>query len=399
MITDLPIVKINKAQQLRIIYGSPWVYSNEISNFSELKNIALGSLVKIAIEKNNDFAIAYFNPHSLIACRILSYDCLQKIDVDFFNNLINQALKIREKFFTKPYYRLIHSEGDFLPGLIIDRFDKVFVCQISTAGMDKFSTLIIASLLKIFGDNICIVFKNDIDSRKLEKLELETKIVHGTLPEKITVFEDDLEFQCDIILGQKTGWFFDQYSNHKFIKNISNNLKVLDCFCYCGGFGVNALAGNAQKVVFVDSSPLAIEITKNTCKSLEVNNNYEFHQTKVFDYLEHNQNLNEGDKFDLIILDPPAFIKSKKDYQSGLKGYEKLVKLSLGLLKNNAILMLNSCSHHASQLDLINCVKSACYKSNRKSRLIRTNGAGIDHPVHLALKENEYLKSLTFFIN
>lgn len=399
MITDLPIVKINKAQQLRIIYGSPWVYSNEISNFSELKNIALGSLVKIAIEKNNDFAIAYFNPHSLIACRILSYDCLQKIDVDFFNNLINQALKIREKFFTKPYYRLIHSEGDFLPGLIIDRFDKVFVCQISTAGMDKFSTLIIASLLKIFGDNICIVFKNDIDSRKLEKLELETKIVHGTLPEKITVFEDDLEFQCDIILGQKTGWFFDQYSNHKFIKNISNNLKVLDCFCYCGGFGVNALAGNAQKVVFVDSSPLAIEITKNTCKSLEVNNNYEFHQTKVFDYLEHNQNLNEGDKFDLIILDPPAFIKSKKDYQSGLKGYEKLVKLSLGLLKNNAILMLNSCSHHASQLDLINCVKNACYKSNRKSRLIRTNGAGIDHPVHLALKENEYLKSLTFFIN
>ena len=399
MITNIPTVKINKAHQLRIIYGSPWVYSNEISNFSELKNITPGSLVKIAIEKNNDFAIGYFNPHSLIACRILSYDCWQKIDIDFFYNLLNQAHKIRENFYSKPYYRLVHSEGDFLPGLIIDRFDNIFVCQISTAGMDQFSQLIITSLLKIFGEHICIVFKNDIDSRKLEKLELETKIVHGKLPEKITIFEDDLQFQCDIILGQKTGWFFDQYSNHKFVKNISNNLKVLDCFCYCGGFGINAMAGNAQKVVFVDSSQLAIELTKANCKLLDKNNNYEFHQAKVFEYLEQHQNLNEDDKFDLIILDPPAFIKNKKDYQSGLKGYEKLVKLSLTLLKNNAMLMINSCSHHASQLDLINCVKNACYKSNRKSRLIRSNGAGIDHPVHVALKENEYLKSLTFFIN
>lgn len=397
---EYPQIKIKKDLQNRLSQGSPWVYSNEILNFSQVKNLPKGSIVEIAFERNQSsqkFALGYFNPHSLISARILTYNLEEIIDEIFFTKRISSALLLRNKFFDKPYYRLVHSEGDYLPGLVIDRYNDVFVCQISTAGMEQFSNKIVNSLLKIFGEKITIIFKNDSELRSLENLESNCIIAHGSINDKVKVEEDDITFFCDVIDGQKTGWFFDQRTNHKFVRDYSRNLKVLDAFCYLGGFGINAIAGQAQQVVFVDSSAKAIEIAKNNCKSITNDNNHQFVTQKVFDYLEENKNLQ--DKFDFIVLDPPAFIKSKKDLFSGLKGYEKLVKLSLELLNDNSLLMLNSCSHHAKTSDLIDCVKNACYKNNKKAKLIRQFGAGIDHPIHPALKENEYLKSLTFIIS
>jgi len=393
---NYPVLKVKKNHDIRIINGSPWIFSNEIENFSELKNLSPGSLVKISLSKSENFAIGYFNLKTLISARILSYNFQENIDQDFFEKKFLTALALRKKYYSKPFYRLIHSEGDFLPGLVIDRFESIFVCQISTAGMENFNNLIISSLVKIFGEDITIILKNDIKSRSIEGLENKIEIIYGKLENNENfIIENDLKFKINITNGQKTGWFYDQRINREYVSKISKDLNVLDAFCYVGGFGVNAIKGQAKKVVFVDSCEKSINLAKTNCNLLENNVITSFHHQKVFDYLEQNA---DNEKFDLIILDPPAFIKSKKDYYSGLKGYEKLVKLSLKLLNNNSLIILNSCSHNVSVDDLIKTFKDACYKNHKKAKLIRSFGADIDHPIHLSLQENEYLKSLTFFI-
>lgn len=382
-------LRIKKHQEVRIVKGHPWIYSNEIENFAQLKNLKKGAIVKVIIKKDEGFALAYFNPHSLISARILSYNLDENIDEDFFAKRILAAKNLREKFFDKPFYRLIHSEADFLPGLVIDRFGDVFSCQISTAGMEELMPLITTALEKIF-PQANIIFRNDVESRKYEGLELYVK---GEISDKIDIIENDIKFTIDIAQGQKTGWFFDQRENRKFIGEIAKDCDVLDAFSYLGGFGFNAVKGGAKSVTFIDASKEAIE----ACKNNELaEKNLEFINDKVFDVLENPEF--QKRQFDLVVLDPPAFIKSKKDLFSGLKGYEKLVKLAAPLVKTNGILMLASCSHNASLQDLLNSANDGFRKVGRKAKLIRTFGAGYDHPIHPALRESEYLKSLTFFV-
>lgn len=380
-------LKLKRNHDLRVNHGNPWIFSNEIENFSELKQLEKGSLVIVQI-KDADFGVAYFNPQSLIAARILSYNKDEKIDEDFFVKRILDAKNLRDKFFAKPFYRLIHSEADFLPGLIIDRFDNYFTCQISTAGMEKLSPILIAALQKTF-PNCVVIFKNDVDNRKLEGLENYVKTMAGEISGDIEIEENDIKYLVDINLGQKTGWFFDQRINRDFIASISKNCDVLDAFCYLGGFGLNAIKGGAKSVTFVDSSEAAISKIKN--RNLE---NADAVCDKVFDFLE-----NTDKRFDVVLLDPPAFIKNKKDFFSGIKGYEKLVKLGAAITKKGGILMISSCSHHASLDDLTSAANNAFRKSNRAAKLIRVYGAGFDHPLHPALKESEYLKSITFIID
>jgi len=388
-------LKIKKHQEIRIVKGSLWIFSNEIENFAELKTLEKGSIVEVVIKGSQSFGLAYFNPHSLIAARILTYDCNKKIDVDFFVQKISTALNLREKFFPKAFYRLIHSEGDFLPGLVIDRFGDVFSCQVSTAGMEKLTPIFIEALKKIF-PNTKVILRNDVDSRKLESLELSIVEASDEVPNEIEIEENGVKFLVDVKEGQKTGWFYDQRKNREFIGSISKNCDVLDAFCYLGGFGLNALKNNANSVTFIDSSQEAINKVQQNIALNNFSQNYELVCDKVFDTLEKLQSQNRV--FDIVLLDPPAFIKSKKDFFAGLKGYEKLVRLSANLVKSGGILMLTSCSHHANINDLVAAANDAFRKSNRPARLIRTFGADIDHPIHPALKENEYLKSVTFLV-
>ena len=392
----IPKLRIKKHQEVRIIQGHPWIYSNEIENFSEIKSLKKGTLVEINIRKDQLFALAFFNPHSLIAARILTYDLSQKIDEDFFYNRLLAAKNLREKFFDKPFYRLIHSEADFLPGLVIDRFDNVLSCQISTAGMEELSEILISALKKLF-PNASIIFRNDIENRKYEGLELYTKIISGEVSDEIAIEENGLKFLIDVQMGQKTGWFFDQRFNREFIGGIAKNCEVLDAFSYQGGFGINALGHGAKSVTFVDSSKEALE---KLAKNIEINNfdknKTEIINEKVFDLLEKAEF--QERKFDIVVLDPPAFVKSKKDFFSGMKGYEKLVRLSANLVKKGGILFLASCSHHASLQDLIDAANHGFRKSNRAAKIIRVFGGGYDHPIHPALKESEYLKSITFLV-
>jgi len=409
---SLPKLHIKNQQEIRLIKGHPWIYSNEIANFAELKPLENGSLVEVFVQKNKEpIAIAYFNAHQLISARILTYKTDEKIDEAFFVTKLYAAKKLREKFFDKPFYRLIHSEADGLGGLVIDRFDNVFACQISTAGMEKLQQFLIAALKKVFA-NCVIIFRNDVESRKFEGLPAENKIVNGEILEELSdenksvgdqiiCEENGLKFAVDVKFGQKTGWFFDQRENRDFISKLAKNCDVLDAFCYQGGFGLNAFKGGAKSVTFVDSSKEALEVAK---KNISLNSfaekNSEFINEKVFETLE--KFAVDKKQFDMILLDPPAFVKSKKDLFAGLRGYEKLVRLALPLLKENGVLSLTSCSHNVSMADLISAANEAFRRSfagtSRNARLVRCAGASSDHPLHPALKESEYLKSITFVV-
>ena len=415
---SLPKLHIKNHQEIRLVMGHPWIYSNEIANFAELKPLENGSLVEVFVPKNKEpFALAYFNAHQLIAARILSYNSAEKIDEEFFIRKIIAAKNLREKFFDKPFYRLIHSEADGLAGLVIDRFGEVFSCQISTAGMEKLQEFLIAALKKVFG-NCTIIFRNDAESRKFENLSSETVVVCGAVADEIIIEENNLKFGVDVKEGQKTGWFYDQRENRKFVASIAKNCDVLDAFCYQGGFGLNALAAGAKSATFIDSSQDALQKVKSNLslnfaadKIVEYSpeqaattigdkQKYELICEKVFTALE--KFAEEKRQFDIVVLDPPAFVKSKKDLFAGLRGYEKLVRLAVPLLKENSILMLASCSHNVSINDLIEAANNGLRKglagSGRSAKLIRSYGASFDHPLHPSLKESEYLKSITFSI-
>lgn len=393
---SLPKLKIKKHQEVRISRGHPWIFSNEIENFPEIKTLEKGTIVEVCVRNNEPFALAYFNPHSLIAGRILTYKLSEKIDENFFFNRITSAKNLREKFFDKPFYRLIHSEADFLPGLIIDRFDNVLSCQIATAGMEKLTPILLSVLEKIFPD-CTVVFRNDIESRKYEGLEQYSKAVKGEVAEEIEIEENNIKYAIDVIQGQKTGWFFDQRTNREFIGSIAKDADVLDTFCYQGGFGLNALKHGAKSVTFADSSKEALEkLEKNIAINGFDKEKTEIICDKIFDLLEGKKL--QDRKFDIVVLDPPAFIKSKKDFFSGLKGYEKLIKMSAGLVKKGGILLLASCSHNASIQDLTDAANDGFRKARRSAKIIRTFGGGFDHPINPALKESEYLKSITFLV-
>ena len=388
-------LKIKKHHEVRIVRGHPWIFSNEIENFAALKYLEKGTLVEVQVKKDEPFALAYFNPNNLISARILTYDVKQEINENFFIEKISAAKILRDRFFDKPFYRLIHSEADFLPGLIIDRLDNILSCQISTAGMEKLSPLLISALEKLFPD-AAIIFRNDVESRKLEGLELYVKTIKGDIPDKIEIEENGLKFAIDVKSGQKTGWFFDQRKNRDFIGLVSKNCDVLDAFCYLGGFGLNALKNGANSVTFIDSSQEAINHVKQNIALNNFTQKTEIITKKVYETLD-NADFQKR-QFDVVVLDPPAFIKSKKDFFSGLKGYEKLVKLSANLVKPNGLLMLASCSHNATIGDLIAAANDGFRKSNRRAKLICSFGADLDHPIHPALKESEYLKSITFMV-
>ena len=388
-------LKIKRHHEIRVVKGHPWIFSNEIENFSSLKSLEKGALVEVQINKDDPFALAYFNPHSLIAARILSYDQSQVIDENFFIERISQAKVLRDKFFDKPFYRLVHSEADFLPGLIIDRLGDVLSCQISTAGMEKLSPFLITALEKLFPKS-AIIFRNDVDARKMEGLELYVKTVKGEIADEIEIEENGLKYLINVTSGQKTGWFFDQRINREFIGSMAKDCDVLDAFCYLGGFGLNALQNGANSVTFIDSSQDALDKLKKNISLNKFTQDYDTICGKVYDVLEKAEF--QERRYDIVVLDPPAFVKSKKDFFVGLKGYEKLVKLSANLVKKNGILMLASCSHNATLADLISAANDGFRKSGRKARLIRSFGAGFDHPVNPALKESEYLKSITFLV-
>lgn len=386
----LKIINLKKGAAKKILGGHLWIYSNEIdSEKTHLKEFSPGELVTIHTHDQQKLGIGYINPHTLICVRILTRDCQTIINQDFFAQRIEKALKLRESLFNQPYYRLIFSEGDYLPGLIVDRFSNILSVQINTAGMEQLKNLFLPVLVNILKPKN-IILKNDSPFRTTEKLPLTVEKFLGEPEREIIIEENQARFLVPIFEGQKTGWFFDQAQNRAFIREIAKNKTVLDVFSYLGGFGINAAYGKAKEISFIETSSFAADFIR---RNVELNNIKIPHQIFTEDaFSAIKKLLHEKHFFDLIILDPPAFIKKRKDLKEGTLAYLRIHEMALRLLNPEGLLLTTSCSMHFGRELFLDVLRRAGLKTDKKLKIIAQLHQNKDHPVHPAIPETDYLK-------
>lgn len=383
-------VKMKKKTEQRVLGRNPWVFASEIEKSPELDAAEPGALGELQSDSGRFIGYGYYNKNSIISFRIFTWEKEVKIDGGFIAGRIWNAMEMRDKIFSEPHYRMVHSEADGLPGLTIDRFDKSFVCQISTAGMERFKDDIIKTLTKIGAENI--LFRNDVPTRDKEGVPQYVSIAQGDIPPLTEVMEHGAIFLADLQNGQKTGWFYDQRQNRKLVAGFAKDKTMLDVYCHSGGFGIQAAKNGAKAVTFMDSSAPALEIAKKAVECNKITAKCEFIEDKAYDGLA--KLASAGKKFEVIVADPPAFVKSKKDVSAGLMGYEKLAGLCAKLLTKGGVLFIASCSHHAEREQFIKSVARGIYKAGRGVRILFITGADSDHPIHPMLPESEYLKGI-----
>jgi 23S rRNA (cytosine1962-C5)-methyltransferase len=335
---------------------------------------------------------AYVNPQTLICARLLSRKPNLKCGVNFFKERLTTALALRKKLFDKPYYRLVFGESDGLPGLVIDRFGSVLSVQITTAGIELRKEALLAALVELLNP-VAIILKNDNSQRQLEGLSLESEIAYGQLPDTLIIEENGAQFKIDILEGQKTGWFFDHRSSRALLASIAKNQRVLDLFSYTGAWGIPAAMAEASEVTCVDASEGALALAKENARLNQVEDKMHFVRSDVFEFLK--QARMENQLYDIIVLDPPALIKRKKDFKQGYEAYRRLNHLALQVLSRNGILISASCSYHLSRENLHEILRSSGRHIDRHLVFFACGGQGPDHPIDPASPETDYLK--TFF--
>lgn len=390
MSNELASLYLNKGQERRLNQGHLWVYSNEIdTQKTSLKSFTPGEQVVVHSHQGKALGIAYINPHSLIAARLVSRQTSVLLDRSLFVHRIKIALSLREKLFAKPFYRLIFGESDLLPGIVVDRFNDILVVQITTAGMEQQRQALIEALDKVLKP-ATILLRNDVKMRTLEGLELYNEVVLGELSGLTEIEENDTRFQVDLIKGQKTGWFYDHRMNRARVQHYAKDKRVLDLFSYVGGWGLETATAGASEVFCVDASEQALDWLDS---SAEMNNfkNITSIQGNVFDVLKHLRH--EKEKFDIVIVDPPAFIKRKKDFKEGMNAYRRVNQMAMQLCTRDALLVTASCSHHMPTETLIQQVQSASRHLDRFVQILEQGHQGPDHPVHPAIPETAYIKS------
>jgi 23S rRNA (cytosine1962-C5)-methyltransferase len=387
---DLPTVRLQAGRHKRARQGHPWIYSNEIEMDAAAKALPPGGLARLMDAGGNPLGVATFNPHPLISARIVSRDPDAHIDAGFIADRLRAALALRETLYTVPFYRLIHAESDGLPGVIVDRFGDVCVVQVNTAGMELLSAALTQALNRVLAPRT-IVFRNDGAVRQLEGLALDTRNVGAALEGPIEVLENGGVFFADPREGQKTGWFYDQRDNRAFVAALSKGKRVADFYSFTGGFGVTAALAGASEVQLFDRSQPALDLAMHAATANGVDDRVTAVRGDTFQLLHR---LSEsGERFDVVVADPPAFVKSRKDLQAGQRGYRKLFRLAAGVVAPGGILLAASCSHHVDATNFAEVVRSALADVGRSGRILRSAGAAPDHPVHPFLPETGYLKA------
>jgi len=370
-------------------HGSLWIYQNEI--LSDIAHINAGSLVKVFEDKTNKIiGTGYINPQSVIAVRLFSFGD-EQINKNFLRERIQKSYKYREDFLgLKESYRLIFSESDFLPGLIVDKYGKCLVIQILTAGMERLKDLIIEILDELLAPEI-IILKNDSQARIKEGLKIEKKVIKGSFDKLLLTVENNSYFYFDPLHGQKTGFFLDQRENRLYLKSLINSGKGLDLFCYVGAWSIH-LAKRGANVKGIDSSDKAIEIAQQNAMLNNVQDRCKFIKSDVFDYLRWEAK--KGKKYNFIVVDPPAFVKSRQEKKDAIEGYVNLNRMALKLLRKNGILATSSCSQHISEAEFTEIIKESFKASNRTGILLYKGTQSKDHPIILTMPETAYLKCL-----
>ena len=393
-VAQLPVLRLKRNEDRRLHAGHLWIFSNEVdTQQSPLVKFQAGELVRVLAHNDRALGLAYINPQSLIAARLL--ETWHVPDGEWLAARLRTALALRERLYEKPYYRLAYGESDGLPGLVIDRYGSVCVAQIGTAGMERLKPQILQALGSVL-DCDSILFKNDGAAREMEGLPGYLEVAKGTFDDLGVVIEDGLEFRVPLAEGQKTGWFYDQAANRSALcKYVRKGARVLDVFSYVGAWGVRAAHRHAGEVTCVDSSASALELAERNAER----NGVEIATRKgdAFDVLE--RLAGEGARFDLVVIDPPAFAKRKKDVPKALAAYKRLNQLALRLMANEGILVSCSCSHHVGFAELQDAIVKAARGADKHVQILEVGGQAPDHPVHPAIPETRYLKAYFCRVN
>ncbi len=394
--TSYPTIKIQGGRDRRINTGAPWLYSNELRMDSEARSLAPGSLVRLMAPSGKIVGVAQFNPHSLIAARVMSRNKDAVVDALFLKRRIARALALREQLHAVPYYRLVHAEGDGLPGLVVDRYHDLLVIQLNTAGMQALVEPLVAALDEVLRPK-AILARNDTAGRTLEGLAVETSVLRGVVPERVAVEENGLAFAVAPGDGQKTGWFYDQSRNRAFAACLARDARVLDLYSYAGGFALTALARGARSALAVDRSAGALGLAAESALSQGMADRFETRTGEAFAVIE--SLVAAKARFDLVIADPPAFVRTRKDLPSGLRGYRKLAREAAGLVGEAGFLCIACCSHNVTPEMFAAEVFAGIRAAGRGARLLHAAGAAPDHPIHPALPETAYLKFLAYALD
>lgn len=392
--SSLAQLHLKKDQERRLLAGHLWIYSNEVdTNLTPLKNLHPGQVVEIWGGRNRWLGLGYANPNSLICARLITKQRGVKLNQELLHHRIARALELRTRFYPNPWYRLVFSEADNLPGLIADRYGEVLVVQFSTAGMEQWQEWVIVAFNSLLHPQ-AILLRNDISVRELEGLSQHITPIQGIIPTQIELEENGLKFLVSPQHGQKTGWFYDQRENRARLRRYVAGKRILDVFSYLGGWGISAAVWGAHEVLCIDSSDLAITGISENAKLNNCQAHIHPHKGDAFEVLKQLHENNE--RFDVVILDPPAFIKRRKDLEAGIEAYIRLNQLGLKLIPANGILISSSCSTLMTSELLLHTVQKAAHRNGQGLQLLEIGQQGLDHPIHPAIVETAYLKSLYF---
>ena len=388
-----PVLRLKPREGRRARMGAPWIFSNEIAIDAAARSITPGSLVDVEGDDGRQFGTGYYNANSLIAVRTFEVAAGTEIDRDFFAARLQRSLALRDALFDLPFYRLVHAEGDHLPGLAIDRYGETCTVQITTAGMEALRDMIVAALETVIAP-ANIVLRADAPVRELEGLSSYVRAARGSIPARIALEENGARYFADPQGGQKTGWYFDQRDNRAFAASLAASRSVLDVYCHTGGFAIAAARAGANEATGLDSSAPALALAEDAAEANGLRSHCRFVKADAMEELER---LGAGrEQFDVVICDPPPFVRSRKDLEAGARAYRRLARLGAAVTAPGGFLMLASCSHNIPADRFRTECAAGIARAGRRASLIREAGAGPDHPIHPMLPETAYLKALVF---
>jgi 23S rRNA (cytosine1962-C5)-methyltransferase len=385
--TERPTVRVNMKAADRVFSGHPWIFTSDVINVGDAQP---GDAVRVVDPRGRALGTAHYSSTSMIALRMLSLHA-ETVDEAFFVKRLEAALAMRKRLVTgSEAYRLVHAEGDLLPGLIVDRYGEWLVVQLLDQGMDKATDNVVNALTHVISP-AGIVARNDVPTRAKENLPQETRVLKGETPERVHFQMNGLRWSADLMGGQKTGIYLDQRENYVAVRRYARG-KVLDCFTGTGGFALH-LAGTCETVEAVDSSAAALATAKENAEANSITN-VQLHSANVLDYLPGLVSARK--RYDTVIVDPPAFTKSRSGREGAARGYKEINLRALRLLEAGGTLVSCSCSHHTSEADLLEIIASAALDCGKQLRVLERRTQSVDHPILLTVPETHYLKCLIF---
>lgn len=390
---SLPSLRLKANADRRLRAGHLWVFSNEVDvAVTPLHAFASGDQAILEAAGGKPLGVVAVSSNNLICARLLSRDVKHVLDKSLLVHRLNVALSLRERLFEQPCYRLVYGDSDLLPGLVVDRFGDILVVQLASATMEKHKDEVLAALIQVCKPS-GILLKNDSAARDAEGLNRYVETAFGLVPEWVALEENGVKFEAPVMQGQKTGWFYDHRMNRARLAPYVKGKRVLDLFSYIGGWGVQAAAFGASDVMCVDASAFALDGVERNAALNGLTDKVACVEGDVFEALKQLKAAEE--RFDVIVADPPAFIKRKKDLKNGEAAYRRLNEQAMRLLNKDGILVSASCSMHLPEDDLQNILLTSARHLDRNIQLLERGAQGPDHPVHPAIPETRYIKSLT----